>query len=72
MGSRPFDPLISVRDVQRLTTLSRATIYRFIRAGRFPEPVKLSPRGRVAWRSSDVAAWNDSPLDWGRDAWADE
>lgn len=72
MQTETIPGLITIRDVQRLTTLSRATIYRFIAVGRFPVPLKLSPQGRVAWRLSEVCAWNESPLDWGRDATNDE
>lgn len=56
--------LLAVGDVQKLTSLSRATIYRYLVEGRFPRPIRLSPRGRVAWRLSDVEAWIDQPLCW--------
>lgn len=73
------DPLLNIRDVQRLTTLSRASIYRYMKAGHFPKAVQLSAsRGgasgggsRCAWKSSEVRAWNESPFDWGRDPWDD-
>jgi prophage regulatory protein len=35
---------------------SRATIYRMIRRGEFPPPIKISP-GRVAFVREDIAAW---------------
>jgi prophage regulatory protein len=66
-----LDPLLTIRDVRQITTLSRATIYRFISAGHFPKPIHLGPNRR-AWRLSDVRAWNESPLDWGQDASNDE
>lgn len=34
----------------------RATIYRQVAAGTFPEPVQIGPR-RVAWRERDILAW---------------
>ena len=34
----------------------RGTIWRWVQAGRFPEPVKLTP-GCTRWKSSDVEAW---------------
>jgi prophage regulatory protein len=48
-----FDCLKHVLDQ---TSLSRATLYREIAAGRFPKPYQLS-RGRVGWLRSEVAAW---------------
>lgn len=48
--------LINGREVQTRTSLSRATIWRRIRAGEFPPPVRLGAN-RVAWREAEVAAW---------------
>ncbi len=48
--------LLSVKQVQAATTLSRTTLWRMARAGTFPAPVRLSP-GRVAWRQDEVDAW---------------
>jgi prophage regulatory protein len=42
--------------VEEMTSLDITTIYRKIKAGDFPKPVRLGRR-RVAWRESDVAAW---------------
>lgn len=67
-----FDPLLNIRDVTRITSLSRASIYRLMTAGRFPSAIRLSARGRVAWRSSEVRTWNESPLDWGRDPFEED
>lgn len=71
MNCTPVDPLLSIQEVQRITSLSRASIYRFMAHKRFPQSVALSP-GRRAWRASEVVAWNESPLDWGRDPFDDE
>ncbi|MDJ4165317.1 AlpA family phage regulatory protein [Salmonella enterica] len=35
--------------------VSRATLYRQIKAGLFPEPVRIGAR-RVAWRMEDIHA----------------
>jgi prophage regulatory protein len=51
-----LDSFLRVRDVCTLTKLSRATLWRMERAGRFPHKVKLSTRA-VGWRMSDVDAW---------------
>ena len=36
--------------------LSRTTIWRLVRDGRFPAPLQISP-GRKAWREDDIIAW---------------
>jgi prophage regulatory protein len=48
--------LLSIADVVKLTSLSKATIYRLVKAGEFPKPVTISP-GRKAWRSDEIASW---------------
>ena len=42
--------------VCEVTGLSKATIYRLLARGEFPERVKLSPRC-VGWRVAEVDAW---------------
>lgn len=39
-----------------LVGVSAASIWRWVKAGTFPAPVKLSA-GTTAWRASDVHAW---------------
>lgn len=48
--------LITAANVVRLTTLSRMTIWRRVKIGSFPTPIKIS-QGRVAWRAADIEAW---------------
>ncbi|MBT5268252.1 MAG: AlpA family phage regulatory protein [Candidatus Marinimicrobia bacterium] len=36
--------------------VSRATIWRWVKEGKFPKPVKLSP-GCTRWKLSDVEQW---------------
>jgi prophage regulatory protein len=43
-------------EVETLTGLSCATIYRLMAEGRFPKPVKLGERS-VAWREADLEVW---------------
>ena len=38
---------------------TRLWIYRNVRTGNFPAPVRLSTR-RIAWRRSEVETWMDS------------
>ena len=50
------DRLIRLKEVLRLTGLSRSSLYRKIRAGTFPESVELGERV-VGWWESEVRAW---------------
>lgn len=45
--------------VPGIVPFSAATLWRKVKAGQFPAPVKLSDR-ITAWRASDVAAWLQS------------
>lgn len=49
-----------LRDVIRITALSRSTIYRRIAEGRFPSPVHLGGRAS-AWASAALQDWIDDP-----------
>lgn len=42
--------------VEEITGLSRSGIYQKMADGQFPKPVRIS-EGRVAWRESEIAAW---------------
>ena len=44
------------RSVERLTGLSKSTLYRQIREGSFPPPLRLT-RKAVRWRSAEVNEW---------------
>ena len=44
------------REVERLTLLSKASIYRQMQMGTFPMPVKLGPRS-VAWVAEEIHEW---------------
>lgn len=48
--------LLKLREVQTLTALSRATIYRYISSGHFPKAVQLGLRS-VAWIEGEVQGW---------------
>ncbi|MFC4256716.1 AlpA family phage regulatory protein [Altererythrobacter xixiisoli] len=47
---------LTLRDIVKETSLSRATIYRMIARGEFPAGTRISPR-RVTWRSETIEAW---------------
>ncbi|EIX1762584.1 AlpA family phage regulatory protein [Cronobacter sakazakii] len=51
--------LLTAKQVITITTLSRMTIWRYIKAGTFPDCIKLGPK-RVAWRRKDIMAWLES------------
>lgn len=42
--------------VVQMCAISRSEIYRRIKAGTFPRPLKIGKRA-AAWRASDVSAW---------------
>lgn len=56
---RVADRLLNKWAVERETSLDITTIYRRMKAGTFPQPVRVGKR-RVAWRESDIAAWQES------------
>lgn len=53
------DRLLNKWAVEDRTSLDITTIYRKIKVGAFPRPVRVGKR-RVAWRETDVAAWQNA------------
>ncbi|MCY4515512.1 MAG: AlpA family phage regulatory protein [Candidatus Tectomicrobia bacterium] len=53
------DVLLTRREVERRTGLSRSTLYRKMREGTFPVPLKVSERA-VRWRDRDIRAYVES------------
>ena len=51
--------LLTRRDVQRITGYSRAHLYAEMRRGRFPLPLRLSPKN-VRWVGEEVIKWIES------------
>ena len=51
--------LLNVKQVCYILGVARATLYRWVDNGNFPEPKKLSKTrsGRIAWSEGDVQAW---------------
>jgi prophage regulatory protein len=58
--------LLPMKAVSRITSLSRATIYRRIAAGTFPKPINLCGR-RVAFAREDVDRWIANPIAYNSD-----
>lgn len=48
--------LRDVSEVTAATGLSRSSIYRAIRSGEFPKPIKISA-SRVAWIEDELEGW---------------
>lgn len=57
----PTEPVefITIKDVVKMTSLSKPVVYRMISRDEFPRQVSLSPR-RVGWVRSEVEAWKRS------------
>lgn len=48
--------ILRIKSVIDMTGIPRSSLYRFIKNGHFPAPVKLGPRA-AGWPESDVLAW---------------
>ena len=51
-----LERLIGRKEALILIGISNATLWRWIKAGRFPAPMKIGKK-KVAWRSSVLATW---------------
>lgn len=56
MDGNHNERLLRIRAVVERVGLRRAALYKRIKAGHFPRPVRISA-GAVAWPESEVAAW---------------
>lgn len=56
MSQTEPEVLLRAHEVCRRTTLSRTAIYRAIRLGTFPRPVKVT-KFVSAWREADINEW---------------
>ena len=50
--------LLRVKDVERELGISRTTIWRLVKAGVFPPPLRITSKA-IAWRRSDIEAWQE-------------
>lgn len=48
--------LLKLKDVIAMTSLSKASIYRLVKAGLFPKQLLLGPRA-VAWDQGEIESW---------------
>jgi len=51
-----MDHFLTIREVERITSLKKSKIYDLIRAGEFPAQHAVTARRR-AWLASEVTAW---------------
>lgn len=57
-GALPATGYVRLSDLRPIIPLSDSTIWRRVRLGTFPAPVKLSER-ITAWKAEDVRRWLD-------------
>jgi prophage regulatory protein len=59
--TRAFLPgsLIRIREVCVLIGVCRATVYRWVSEGAFPQPVRISDRA-VRWKVDEIEAWREA------------
>jgi predicted DNA-binding transcriptional regulator AlpA len=53
-GFVSVNQLIGGRGLVPILPISRASLYRAMRAGLFPRPVKIGPKRRVAWSAQVI------------------
>ena len=56
MPSVDIPSLLTRHEVIDITGYSIASIYRLMRAGHFPEPIKIGPRS-IRWKAEEIAAY---------------
>jgi len=65
---RPISGVLRRPEVQRLTGLSKSSIYAAMKAGTFPPAVHLGPR-TVGWLLSEIQAWLKNKLESRKTDW---
>ncbi|MBB4257311.1 AlpA family phage regulatory protein [Bradyrhizobium sp. CIR3A] len=63
MSNAPTCKFFLIDELAERLPFSTVTMWRMERKGRFPKRVRISP-GKVAWRKSDVEAWESDPEGW--------
>lgn len=49
--------LLGVKDLKQVVGLSKSTVYKLLRAGKFPAPIKKQGLRKTFWRREVVLAW---------------
>lgn len=52
--------ILCLKEVIRITGLSRSTIYAEIAKGNFPKQIRLTGKRRVGWLESAIIQWIES------------
>ena len=55
MTKQPLDRILRPREVAQVTGLARTTIWRGVKAGTFPKPVRLTP-STIGWCQTDLVS----------------
>ncbi|MEC7118675.1 MAG: AlpA family phage regulatory protein [Pseudomonadota bacterium] len=55
----PFDGYSRLSQILPFLPIAKSTIESWVKQGKFPVPIKLSPTV-TAWKNSDIHAWLDS------------
>lgn len=55
-GVPSSERLIRIEELMKITSLGRTSLYRAVKLGDFPHPVKIHGRA-AAWLESEVLAW---------------
>lgn len=58
-----FPKLLERHEVEKVTLLGRASIYRLKALGAFSRPIRLC-RSALAWRATVISAWLDAAGSW--------
>jgi predicted DNA-binding transcriptional regulator AlpA len=58
-GVLPVNGFVRERELLEIIPFSHATLWRKVKTGEFPAPVKLSDR-ITAWRADEVRGWMES------------
>jgi prophage regulatory protein len=56
-----MDRFLTINDVRQLIPFCQPHIYRLMKRGEFPKPIKIGI-SRVAWRESDIRTWMDAKV----------
>ncbi|EMK3324783.1 AlpA family phage regulatory protein [Vibrio vulnificus] len=50
---------LKIEEVVKVTSYSRAQIYRLMKSGEFPSSYRLS-KNRVAWKETEIRNWSEN------------
>ena len=54
-----FKEILRAKQLCNKLHISRATLWRWVNSGNFPQPIQLGPN-TVGWKSEQVQSWIDS------------